>query len=390
MTPLSPLPWPAMLGPAERELYEQARIVATEHLAPLAAAGTAGRINRGLVHALAEHGLLQRLFPAHLGGTAQGAVSAVDLCLLRDALAAESPEAETAFAMQGLGSYPVLEAGPADLAASWIPRVASGDVIAAFALTEPGAGSDAAALATKAEADGDGFRLTGTKTWISNAPDADLYTVFARTSGDTGTRGVTAFLVPGDAPGLTGDSLDLLAPHPIGTLTFEDVLVSRDQVLGDVDRGFRVAMGTLARFRPSVGAFAVGMAQRALEESQRHVDRREAFGGPLRDLQVVAHRLAGMAVEVHTARLAVYDAAIAFDRNDGDLIFRSSAAKLHATETAQRVVDQAIQLHGASALERGHHLEHLYREVRAPRIYEGASDVQLEVIARRLAAEAER
>ena len=368
--------------------YTEARGIGEDHLAAVVEQGVEGEVNRELIKQLATHDLLPYLFPEKYGGRQQGSVSAVDLCLLREALAAASPEAETAFAMQGLGANPVLDAGSPELAERWIPRVAAGEAVAAFALTEPDAGSDAGALATKAEKDGSGFRLTGSKTWISNAPDADLYTVFARTSGEHGARGVTAFAVPGDSAGLTGGRLELVAPHPVGWLSFDGVAVRADQVLGEVDHGFRVAMQTLSRFRPSVGAFAVGMAQSALEATQRYVDEREAFGGTLRDLQAVAHKLAAMAVALHSARLIVYDAAFAFDRGEDRLAFRSSAAKLYATETAQRVVDDAIQLHGAIALQKGHLLEHLYREVRAPRIYEGASDVQLEIIARELAREA--
>lgn len=388
MSTVAPLPWPAFLGSEQRTRYADARATARESLAPIARAGSPGRVNRDLIEALAEYGLLPQLFPSRFGGAQPDRVSAVDLCLIREALATESTEAEASLAMQGLGAYPILEAGSPELAAVWIPRIAAGDVVPAFALTEPGAGSDAAALAMRAEPDGDGYRLTGTKSWISNAPDADVYAVFARTSGKSGGRGVTAFAVPGDTPGLSGDRIDLLAPHPIGSLEFDGVAVGADQVLGEVDHGFRVALGTLTRFRPSVGAFAVGMAQAAVEMTQRYVDERQAFGGSLRDLQVVSHKLAAMAVATHTARLAVYDAAMAFDSDVDRPEFRSSAAKLQATETAQHVVDDAIQLHGAVALERDHPLEHLYREVRAPRIYEGASDVQLEIIARQLAAEA--
>lgn len=384
MSPLSPLPWPVMLGPESQALYERTRIVGRDQLVALAESGPAGRVNRDLLRALAANDLLPYLFPERYGGRQPEATSALDLCVLRDALAAESAEAETALAMQGLGAYPILESGSPELAAEWIPKVAAGEAVAAFALTEPEAGSDAAALAMSAERDGDGYRLSGVKTWISNAPEADIYTVFARTSGDRGAGGVTAFAVPGNANGLSGRALDLVAPHPIGRLEFDDVSVAADHVLGEVGHGFRVALKTLSRFRPSVGAYAVGMAQAAVEATQRHVDERRAFGGPLRDLQVVAHKLASMAVALHTARLVVFDAAVAFDRGDDHLAFRSSAAKLYATETAQRVVDDAIQLHGAVALERGHRLELLYREVRAPRIYEGASDIQLEIIAREL------
>ncbi len=388
MTPPAPLPWPAMLGEERRRRYADVRALGRDVLAAVAAAGDEARVNRTLVTALADLGLVPALFPERYGGSQQGEVSAVELCLVREALAAESTEAETAFAMQGLGAYPILQSGGDEIVTRWIPEVAAGRAVAAFALTEPGSGSDAGALSTAAVRDGDGWRITGTKTWISNAPDADVYSVFARTSGDTGPRGVSAFAVAGTADGVTGEPLHLLAPHPVGTVHFDGVFVGEDALLGEVDRGFRVAMTTLARFRPSVGAFAVGMAQAAMEEAQRYVDERRAFGGVLRDLQVVAHKLASMAVRLHSARLTVYDAAVAFDRGEDRLAFRSSAAKQHATETAQGIVDDAVQLHGAVALQRGHVLEHLYREVRAPRIYEGASDVQLEVVARELAKEA--
>jgi acyl-CoA dehydrogenase len=382
INPLAPLPWPVILGKEQRDLYTRARTTAATTLAPLADAGDPGRVDRKLLAALADEDLLPYLFPEEHGGRQPGSVSATDLCLLREAIATESTEAETALAMQGLGAYPILESGSSELTAKWIPEVAAGRAVAAFALSEASAGSDAAALETKAEPDGDGFRLTGEKLWISNAPEADIYTVFART-GD-GSKGITAFAVPGDSKGLGGEWVELLAPHPIGSLTLDGVFVPTDHVLGEAGHGMRVAMQTLSRFRPSVGAFAVGMAQAAFEAANAHVDTREAFGGPLRSLQVVSHKLASMATRLHTARLAVYDAAGGFD-NEGDrLPFRSSAAKLVATEMAQSVIDDAVQLHGATALRVGHPLERLYREVRAPRIYEGATDVQFEVISRRL------
>ncbi|MFB7600208.1 acyl-CoA dehydrogenase family protein, partial [Streptomyces sp. NPDC056160] len=231
------------------------------------------------------------------------------------------------------------------------------------------------------------WRLTGGKSWISNAPEADVYTVFARTTPGAGARGVTAFLVPADRPGLTGGALEMLSPHPIGTLDFDGVPVSEDDVLGEVDRGFRVAMGTLNLFRPSVGAFAVGMAQAALDATVAHTAHRDAFGGTLSDLQAVAHQVAEMALRTEAARLMVHAAASAYDAGAPDVPRRSAMAKLLATETAQYVVDAAVQLHGARALCRGHLLEHLYREVRAPRIYEGASEVQRSIIAKELYAQ---
>jgi acyl-CoA dehydrogenase len=365
-------------------LAEEARGIGREVLVPIVGAGTPGRVNRELVRALGEHGLLPRLFPRRAGGSRPGDVSAVELCVLREALAQESTTAETALAMQGLGGYPILQSGREEAVARWVPAIARGDAVAAFALTEPAHGSDAGALELRAERDGDGFRLTGTKTWITNAPDADVYTLFARTTPDAGARGVTAFVVPGDAPGLAGRALELMGGHPIGRLELDGVAVPARDVLGEVDAGFRVAMRTLDLFRPSVGAFAVGMARAALDAAIGHAASRQAFGGPLRDLQAVSHTLAEMATRTEAARLLVYAAASAYDEGAADVTLRSAMAKLFATETAQWVVDAAVQVHGAAGLERGHLLEHLYRDVRAPRIYEGTSEIQREVIARQL------
>src|SRR5512132_1225103 len=242
------------LSPEQQELFERARALGHEMMAPLARQGEPGRVNRALLRALGDEGLLQRVLPA------EGEGSAVELCLLREGLAHGSTEAETALALQGLGGYPILRRARPGVREEWVPRLAAGEAVAAFALSEPDAGSDAAALALKAEPDGDGFRLNGTKIWISNAPEADVYTVFARTKEDTRAKGVTAFAVPRESEGLSGEPLALLAPHPIGKLDFQDVAVGPELVLGKVDEGFGVAMETLDLFRPSVGAFAVGMA----------------------------------------------------------------------------------------------------------------------------------
>jgi acyl-CoA dehydrogenase len=212
--------------------------------------------------------------------------------------------------------------------------------------------------------------------------------VFARTTEDAGARGVTAFVVPRESEGVSGQALELLSPHPIGRLELDGVFVGEDHVLGEVDRGFGVAMETLDLFRPSVGAFAVGMAQAALDAAVSYAARREAFGRPLAEFQAVGHRLADVATRVQAARLLVHDAAAAYDAGVRPVRQASAMAKLYATETAQQAVDVAVQVHGARALERGHLLEHLYREVRAPRIYEGASEVQREIIARELFKEA--
>jgi acyl-CoA dehydrogenase len=374
----------------QQAFAEQVRTVAAEQLRPIAEAGTPGRVNRELIKAMGELGLLARLFGGSAADWESREAAAMDLCLLRESLATQSTEAETALALQGLGAYPILQSGQPDAVRRWLPAVAGGDAVAAFALTEPEAGSDAGALRLTAEPDGDGWRLTGEKLWISNAPEADVYTVFARTTAGAGARGVSAFAVPGDRPGLSGEHLDMISPHPIGSLTFDGVRVEAAELLGEPDRGFAVAMRTLNLFRPSVGAFAVGMAQAAIDAAVQHAGTRTAFGGPLRDQQAVSHLLAEMATRTEAARLLVYAAAAAYDagagsREDGrGIAAKSAMAKLFATETAQFVVDAAVQIHGARALRRGHLLEHLYREVRAPRIYEGASEVQRTIIAREL------
>jgi acyl-CoA dehydrogenase len=381
------------LSDEQRTLYAEALSVG-QGLAAVAAEGRGGEVNRGLLAGLADSGLLGRMF-----GT--GGISAIDLCLIREALARRCTEAETAFALQGLGAHPIVQAGSPAVRERWIGAVAAGRAVAAFALTEPDAGSDPAALALRAEpvvagasagggagaggsGGASGWRLSGEKLWISNAPDADVYTVFARTDPSAvGARGLTAFAVPGDAPGLTGERRELLAPHAIGSLHFDGVLVEPEDVLGEPGGGFRVAMHTLDRFRPSVGAFAIGMARTALELTVAYTSRRQTFGRPLREHQALAHRIAELSARVEAARLLVHQAALAFDEGRGHPAV-AAMAKLQATEVAQEAVDAAVQFHGAVALEVGHPLEHLYRDVRAPRIYEGASEIQREIIARSL------
>ena len=379
------------LEPEQLTWCEELRALAAERLRPLARKGEPGQLNRPLVAELGGLGLLDRLFSS----------GAFDLCLMRESLAHGCTEAETALALQGLGASPVARAGSDEQRARWLPGVRAGRTIAGFALSERAAGSDAAALTLRAEPEtggrgaqgrsgaggcAGGWRLSGEKCWISNAPYADFYTVFARTTPGAGARGITAFLVPADRQGLTGEALDMLSPHPLGSLTFDGVAVGEADVIGVPDKGFRVAMDTLNLFRPSVGAFAVGMAQAALDATLDHTAARTAFGGPLKDLQSVAHQVAEMATRTEAARLLVYAAASAYDRNEPQVPKSSAMAKLFATETAQFVVDAAVQLHGARALQRGHLLEHLYREVRAPRIYEGATEVQRTIIAKELYA----
>ena len=366
------------LSAEQLQRMREVRELAAREFVPLAEKGTDGRVNRPLVEALGRAGLLARLFAG-----AERPAAALELCLLRESLATVCTEAETALALQALGSYPFVLFGTPEQARRYRPGVAAGTIVAGFALSEADAGSDAAALQLAARRDGDAWRLTGEKMWISNAPQADVYTVFARTTPESRARGVTAFIVPGDAPGFSGEPLDMLAPHALGRLVFDGVRVPDENVIGEVDDGFRIAMSTLDVLRPSVGAFAVGMAQAALDAAIEHTTQRHAFGGVLADQQSVSHALAEMATRVEAARLLVYAAASASDA--GENVTRKAAmAKLFATETAQFVVDQSVQLHGARALRRGHLLEHLYRDVRAPRIYEGASEVQRTIIGRSL------
>jgi acyl-CoA dehydrogenase len=374
-----------VLEPEHQRYVRWIHDVAVTHLLPLVGDGLPGRVNRPLLAAMGEHGLLRGLFGGSPEDPPQDA-AAMQLCLLRETIAQVSADAETALALQGLGSYPILQSGNRATVERWIPGVVRGTTVAAFALSEPEAGSDAAALNLRADPEGDGWRLHGEKLWISNAPEADVYTVFARTTPGAGARGVTAFAVAGDADGLSGEPLELLSPHPIGRLRFDGVRVGPIDVLGEVDAGFRVAMRTLDLFRPSVGAFAVGMAQSALDATLDHVRARHAYGGPLSDQQSVRHILADLATQLQAARLLVYAAARAYDARAprGEITRSAAMAKLYATEAAQTVVDQCVQLHGARALQRGHLLEHLYRDVRAPRIYEGASEVQRSIIAREL------
>lgn len=368
------------LAAESRELLSAAEAVAVK-LTTLAA-NSPGRVNRELIAALAEAGLLERLLPV------AGRVSALDLCLLRQGVARQSAHAETALAMQGLGAYPLVLSGSEDLQRRWIPAVRGGQAVPAFALTELAAGSDAGHLQLRAEADGsDSYRLSGEKAFISNAPDADFYTVFARSEPTHGRQGISCFLVEGNAPGLSGQPLDLVAPHPIGTLVFDDVAVPRSQMIGEPGGGFGVAMRTLDLFRPSVGAFAVGMAESARNLALDHACEREAFGRPILDFQAVSHQLADMSVEIEAAKMLVYRAASAHDRGDtAQLTSLAAAAKLYATEVAQRAVDGAVQILGARALVHDHPLAELYRQVRAPRIYEGTSEIQRNVIARELSA----
>ena len=337
---------------------------------------------RALVRALGDAGVLRYCVPADHGG-ALPVMDSRALCVVRESLGYRDGLADFAFAMQGLGSGAITLAGTPEQKARWLPRVARGDAIAAFALSEPGAGSDVGAMTTHARRDGDHWVLDGCKTWISNGGIADVYCVFARTGPETGARGISAYVVPADARGLVvAERFDLIAPHPIARLEFAGCRVPSDALIGAEGEGFKLAMRTLDIFRASVGAAALGFARRALDEAVGHARSRTMFGGRLADLQLTQAAVGDMAAEIDAAALLVYRAAWLRDVRNVRTTREAAMAKLAATESAQRVIDQALQLHGAKGVVANATVERLYRDIRALRIYEGASEVQRLIIGR--------
>jgi acyl-CoA dehydrogenase len=338
---------------------------------------------RRYVGRLAAAGLLGLMVPAEHGGAYERPL-ATPVCLVRQWLSRVSGALDTAFVMQGLGSYPVTQAGAPALKAALLPKIARGEAIGAFALTEPGAGSDVSGMQTRAEPDGDGVRLSGEKCFISNAGVATGYVVFAREpDGADGKARFGAFFVPADAAGLSVEPIQVIAPHPIGTVRLHDVRVPAEHRLGKPGEGLHIALGTLDLFRVTVGAAALGLADRALDEAVRHLSQRVQFGKPLAQQQGLRFALAEVVTDHVAAQLLVYRAAAARDegRATADM---PAMAKLHATETAQRVIDRAVQSLGGLGVTVGQATERLYREVRALRIYEGTSEIQKLVIARAL------
>jgi acyl-CoA dehydrogenase len=340
---------------------------------------------RRLVRRLGEGGWLRAVVPQAYGGLSP-AFDVRTLCLAREMLAYEDGLADFAFAMQGLGTGPITLFGSDALKERYLPPVARGEALAAFALSEPEAGSDVAAMSTTAEPDGpDHVRLDGVKTWISNGGIADHYVVFARSGEAPGAKGLSAYVVDAQTPGLTVENrIDVIAPHPLATLRFEGCRVPLSQRVGSPGEGFKVAMATLDVFRSTVGAAALGLARRALAEALRHASSRNLFGAPLSDLQLTQAALADMATSVDSAALLVYRAAWTKDQGAERVTREAAMAKMHATEEAQHVIDRAIQIFGGLGVTKGVKVEELYREIRALRIYEGATEVQKIVIAREL------
>ncbi len=330
---------------------------------------------------LGERGLLAWGYPEPWG-------SGPDMragCLVRETLAAASPLADDACALQALGAMPIVLGGTAEQRARWLPLIANGRAVAAFAMTEPEAGSDVAAIATRATRSGDGWRLDGVKHLISNAGIADVVVVFASTNAEAGAKGISAFVIDTRTSGCHFDGAQVMAaPHPLGILRFESCYAGPEALLGEVHRGFRLGLASLERLRVTVAAAACGMARRALEESIARLQARRQFGRPLAELDVVRSTLATMAIELDAARLLTFRAAAAIDHGEERPARLVASAKAFATEAAQRIVDQAVQLHGGSGVLLGNPVERLYRAVRALRIYEGATAVQHLVVGREL------
>lgn len=334
---------------------------------------------RRLVAALGDAGWLK---PTAVDPADPQPLDVRTLCITRETLARHDGLADFAVAMQGLGTGAISLFGTPEQR-QWLEKTRAGKAISAFALSEPRSGSDVANMEMTATRDGGDYVLSGEKTWISNGGIADLYCVFARTGEAPGAKGISAFVVPADTPGLTvAERLEVIAPHPLARLSFDEVRVPASAMIGKPGEGFRIAMSVLDVFRSTVGAAALGFARRALDETVSRVGTRELFGAPLFDLQMVQGHVADMALDVDAAALLVYRAAWTKDAGSARVTREAAMAKLYATDRAQAVIDKAVQLHGGDGVRRGHIVESLYREIRALRIYEGASDVQKVVIAR--------
>ena len=377
----------AFLDERHPDLAEAVEAFAESEIASLPSAhedDDARRQAKQILARLGKAGWIRHAIPETYGGTADGP----DLracCLIREALAAASPLADSVYALQCLGSMPVTLAGSEGLRQRILPEVAGGRLMSAFAMTEPDAGSDVGGMRTRARRDGEDWVLDGRKHFITNAGVADYYVVFAVTDPEAGHRGLSCFLVEADRPGFRFERPQVLSePHPLGEIAFEGCRVPGENLLGREGQGFKVGMRTLDRLRATVAAAACGMAERALAESLEHARVRQQFGQPLADFQLVQQKLARMATELAAARLLTYRAAQAADGGAERVTLESAMAKSYATEAAQRIVDDAVQILGGRGVMRDHPVDRLYRAVRALRIYEGTTEIQHVVIARQL------
>ena len=366
---------------SHRALHDAAHAWSTQHLTDRVHHGSVDLRCQELTRMLGEAGWLRYCVPAAYGGMFDE-LDSRSLCLMRQTLGYYDGLADFAFVMQGLGSGPISLFGSETLKQKYLPKVARGEMLAAFALSEPDAGSDVAAMTTRATRTASGYRINGVKTWISNADIADFYTVFARVENDE-AEGVTAFVVDANTPGLAvTERFDVCAPHPIGTLTFTDCDIAVEQRIGKPGQGFKVALQNLDVFRASVGAAALGFAEVALDMGIKRAASRPMFGATLADLQITQAAIGDMSTEIDAATLLVYRAAWERDILKQRTTRSAAMAKLFATESAQRIIDRCVQLHGGLGVRVGHPMEMLYREIRALRIYEGATEVQQVVIAR--------
>jgi acyl-CoA dehydrogenase len=371
----------ALLNREQETFRARLRALVEEHILP-----RAGELDESttvpwdILHLLVEERILGIVIPEEYGGLGAG-VEALPISLAREQLTRGSANVDSLFAMQGLGSYPIILAGSEALKRSVLPQLAVGAKLAGYAVTEPNAGSDVAAIETQAHRHGDGYVLNGRKTFISNAGVAAHYVVLAKTDMAKGTKGISAFVVDAETPGLQVQGpFDLMAPHIVGALMLHDCYVPASRRLGAEGDGFRLAMQTFDVYRASVGAAAVGLAQAAFEEALSYAQRRTQFGHALADFQVTQFKFADMATQIDAARLLVYRAAKLKDLGAPRVTTEASMAKLFATEMAGRVVDEALQIHGANGLRKGARIERLYRHARAMRIYEGTSEIQRLII----------
>ena len=387
----------SFLKPAHLELAAAVEDFARSEVEPIAAEQPDTNAHaREMLHRLSAAGWARHTVPAAYGGISLR-LDVRSLSVIRSALARHSALADVMFALQGLGSYPITLAGSNEQKQHFLPLVAAGKSIASFALTEPNAGSDVAALESTARRDGSDYVLDGIKRFISNAGIADIYIVFAKTDLSLGRKGISAFVVEKDRPGFEMmRQMDLISPHPIGEFRLKACRIPAGNLLGSEGDGYKILLQTLGTFRTTVGAAAVGFAERAIDDAARHAKARVQFGKPLAHLQAIRFMLAEMATELEAARLMVFHAAWRLDEagaganersspfNDPTIVLASSMAKLYATEAAQRVIDHAVQIHGGLGVMKGTVVERLYRDIRALRVYEGASEVQKEIIAHQL------
>ncbi|MTI11045.1 acyl-CoA dehydrogenase family protein [Curvivirga aplysinae] len=372
------LDWP-FFEPKHRQLSEALEVWAAHNLVDVDHGDTDATCKR-LVQMLGAEGFLKH---SAIDPKTGSGLDVRSLCLIRETLARYDGLADFSFAMQGLGTGAISLFGTDEQKNHWLPLTRSGEVISAFALTEPQSGSDVANSTMTATRDGDNYILNGEKTWISNGGIADMYTLFARTGDAPGARGLSAFVIPADISGLTiEERLETIAPHPLARLKFNDCRIPASSMLGDAGQGFKIAMSVLDVFRSTVAAAALGFARRALDEALERVSSRQVQGAPLFDLQMVQGHIADMAMDVDAAALLVYRAAWIKDMGASRITREAAMAKLFATDQAQQIIDKAVQLHGGDGVKSGETVERLYRDIRALRIYEGASDVQRIIIAR--------